>query len=140
MRIEYFYTNENKNVKYSILRSSKHVASPKCQSQEGNDRVKYFAQSGVLSISCITEMEVLGKYQISETEKNIITRVLEHSYIFDIDIQTKRLVTDIKQQVRMKLPDAIIAATAMRHGLPLVTADKGFKKLTGLDLLLVDVS
>jgi predicted nucleic acid-binding protein len=106
---------------------------------QGDTQVRYFAQSEVLSISCITEMEVLGKYHISEPEKDIIIRVLDNCYIIELDHQVKTLVTNIKQQVRVKLPDAIIAATAIRHGLPLVTADKGFKNIPGLELLVVDL-
>jgi predicted nucleic acid-binding protein len=45
----------------------------------------------------------------------------------------------IRQNNKIKLPDAIIAATAMQYGLPLVTADKGFSKITNLDLLLINL-
>jgi predicted nucleic acid-binding protein len=36
------------------------------------------------------------------------------------------------------LPDAIIAATALMEGYTLVTADKGFKKFSSLQLILVN--
>ena len=38
----------------------------------------------------------------------------------------------------MKLPDAIIAATAIKYNLPLVTSDSDFKKVSNLDLVLID--
>jgi len=37
------------------------------------------------------------------------------------------------------LPDAIIASSCMVYGIPLVTADKGFSGIKGLDLILIDV-
>ena len=46
----------------------------------------------------------------------------------------------LKQQYALKLPDAIIAATAKHYGLLLITADKGFKKLEGyIDIVVLDV-
>jgi len=35
---------------------------------KGNPKVEYFAKSEILAISYISEMEVLGKHQISEAE------------------------------------------------------------------------
>ena len=43
----------------------------------------------------------------------------------------------LRRIYKTKLPDAIIAATAMVHGLPLITADVGFKKIEGLRLELL---
>jgi predicted nucleic acid-binding protein len=105
---------------------------------QGNPRVKYFAYSEILAISCITEMEILGKYQVSEDEKEIIAKMLNNCYIIDINNSIKQLAIKIKQNAKVKLTDAIIAATAMQYGLPLVTADKGFSKITNLDLLLIN--
>ena len=39
----------------------------------------------------------------------------------------------------MKTADAIIAASAIYLNLPLVTADKGFKKIKELDLQLLEL-
>jgi len=106
---------------------------------QGNPNVKYFSESEILTISCITEMEVLGKFQISESEKQIIDRFMSRCHIIDIDAQIKQLAINIKQQTKIKLPDAIIAATAMKNDILLVTADKDFRKIANLDLLLIDV-
>ncbi|MBK6628735.1 MAG: PIN domain-containing protein [Flavobacteriales bacterium] len=35
----------------------------------------------------------------------------------------------LRSEYRMKLADALIGATAISLGLPLITADKGFKRL-----------
>ena len=106
---------------------------------QGNPNVKYFSESEILTISCITEMEVLGKFQISKSEKQIIDRFMSRCHIIDIDAQIKQLAINIKQQTKIKLPDAIIAATAMKNDILLVTADKDFRKIANLDLLLIDV-
>jgi len=107
---------------------------------KGNPKVKYFAQEEGLGVSCITEMEVLGKYMISTSEKQIIDRFLNRCFIIEIDAQIKQLAINIKQQKKMKLPDAIVAATAIKNKVILVTADKDFENVPNLDLLLIDVS
>jgi len=42
------------------------------------------------------------------------------------------------QQVSVKLPDAIVAATAIYLDLPLLTADMGFNKIPHLKLILLE--
>jgi predicted nucleic acid-binding protein len=106
---------------------------------KGNPKVEYFAKSEILAISYISEMEVLGKYQVSEAEKQTIADVLENCCIFEMDTQIKQYAINIKQQIKMKLPDAIVAATAIKNNLSLVTADKDFKKVANLDLVLIDM-
>ena len=46
-----------------------------------------------------------------------------------MDAQIKQYAINIKQQIKMKLPDAIVAATAIKNNLPLISADKDFKKV-----------
>jgi len=67
---------------------------------QGNSQVKYFAESEILTISCITEMEILGKYQISESEKQIVGKALEHCDIIDIDSKIKRLAININSKTK----------------------------------------
>jgi predicted nucleic acid-binding protein len=57
-----------------------------------------------------------------------------------MNARIKSLAIDIKQQTRIKLPDAIVAATAMEYRLLLVTADKDFEKISNLNLLLMNIS
>ena len=39
------------------------------------------------------------------------------------------LAVDLRLRYKLKIPDAIIAATAIHLGIPLITADKTFGKL-----------
>ena len=45
----------------------------------------------------------------------------------------------LRRKYGTKLPDSIVAATAIECELPLVTADKGFKKIEELDLRLLEL-
>ena len=106
---------------------------------QGNPKVRYFAQEEFLAVSCITEMEILGKYQIFEEEKEIIEELLEQCNVIDITYKIKQTAIKLKQNYRIKLPDAIIAATAIQQNLTLVTADKDFAKIAELDLILLNM-
>jgi predicted nucleic acid-binding protein len=41
----------------------------------------------------------------------------------------------LRAKKKLKLPDAIVAATALYHNLPLVSSDKSFKGVEGLDFI-----
>ena len=45
----------------------------------------------------------------------------------------------IKQQHPIKLPDAIIAATAIYLDMPLLTFDRGFRNISNLKLIMLDL-
>ena len=107
---------------------------------QGNPKARYFSEEEYLSVSCITEMEVLGKYRISIPEKQIITGFLNRCHIIEIDAGIKQLAITIRQHSKVKLPDAIIAATAIKNNVLLVTSDKDFEKIPDLEFLLMDMS
>ena len=45
----------------------------------------------------------------------------------------------IKKQQKIKIPDAIIAATAIINDLPLLTSDKAFGKIKDLQCIVFEV-
>ena len=51
----------------------------------------------------------------------------------------KETAIALKQKYSIKTPDAIIAATAKCFGLPLVTADIGFKKISDVGIVLLNL-
>lgn len=76
-----------------------------------------------LFISVITYMEVLGYYFESEYEKFTIEELCKHFPVLDINGDIVKKVIDIRQQHKIKLPDAIILATAVINKLELITAN-----------------
>lgn len=88
--------------------------------------------------SFITEIELLGKPQIRSSEiKNvqdllkICTKLIHAESINQIAIK-------LKQTTKIKLPDALIAATAIHYELPLLTFDRDFSRINNLDLILLE--
>jgi predicted nucleic acid-binding protein len=52
--------------------------------------------------------------------------------------QIKQKVISLKQSYKIKLPDAIIAATAIVYNLPFITSDADFKKIKELQLIFLE--
>jgi len=105
---------------------------------EGHPSVKGIMQCSA-AVSVITEMELLGKKGLLPEEENRIRALLLDCEILAFTDVIKNTTIALKQQYFLKLPDAIIAATAKHYGLSLITADRDFKKLEGyIDVLILD--
>jgi predicted nucleic acid-binding protein len=88
-------------------------------------------------LSEITEMEMLGVKGLSNEIQKIRLALINNCYVITFNSDIKEIAIRLKQKVTIKLPDVIVAASAMYMGLPLVTADKSFAKIAGLDLQLM---
>jgi len=89
-------------------------------------------------ISFITELELLGYKKLLPHEQEKIRDFISNCIVVDINAEIKQNVINIRQQYLVKLPDSIISATAIYLGFPFVTADKGFEKIKGMDIILYD--
>ncbi len=106
---------------------------------EGDADVAEYLQGKHLFVSIITEMELLGFHGISETDKQFYRMVLDDCSLMELSQPVKEKTILLKQQHKIRLPDAIIAATADYLSIPLLTFDKGFSKLRGIDILLMEL-
>ena len=87
------------------------------------------ASSDDCAYSSITRIELLGFHGISENEDGIIRNVLNRFYYLAVTRQIEDIAIDIRRQSKtVKLPDALIMATARAHGIRLVTLDEDLKK------------
>ena len=76
-----------------------------------------------LYISVITYMEVLGYKFENNFEKQKIERLCKLFPIIHLNIEIVEKVISIRQQHKIKLPDAIILATAVISKMELITAN-----------------
>jgi len=104
----------------------------------GNEKLAETLNNKEIYVSFITELELLGYKGITKKDKNTIRKFLSECTIIDINENIKDLILGIKQTQKVKLPDAIIAATALFLDISLVTADKGFIKIKELKLNLFE--
>ena len=85
--------------------------------------------------SVITEMELLGMPNLFANEKSKLKSLLSDCIIFPFSDDIKNITINIRQTQKIRLPDAIIAATAIHHNLPFLSADRGFKNIPDLTLI-----
>jgi predicted nucleic acid-binding protein len=104
-----------------------------------NQDVVDFLIGKQVSISVITELELYGKQNLSQTETLIIDMLVENCFVIDLLQPVKQIVKKIKQKYKIKLPDAIVAATAIYLDIPLITFDTDFEKIEELKLVLLKV-
>ena len=83
-------------------------------------------------VSFINELELLGYRGITEQEESWMELFLEECSIMDFNKGIKDITIDLRRKYKLKLPDAIIAATAIFLGIPLISADSHFDKITDL--------
>jgi predicted nucleic acid-binding protein len=104
----------------------------------GNKSVAEILEGSQLHISFITQLELLGYKNITSSERKTIEKFISQCHIIDINDGIKKEVVHIRQKHNLKLPDCIIAATSISLDIPLLTADKDFKKITELNLVLFE--
>jgi len=100
----------------------------------GNQALARFHHTRIL-LSVITVVEFLSYSQIGEHGRKLFLDFLESAEVVDLksdDIQLMDEITTIRIKFKIKLPDAIIAATALTKRAVLITNDKGFSKIDSL--------
>ena len=84
----------------------------------------------------ITELELIGYPDISVKELQQIRKFIEDCTIAEINEEIKNIYSGIRKKYRVKLGDAVVAATAIYLNLPVISADKSFNKISELQLTL----
>jgi len=91
-----------------------------------------------LILSVITEIEFLSFPKITRDTEQRIKSLLKACTILDLEQEIKDLTIDFRRKYKIKLPDAIIAASVYSRKIPLLTSDKSFKKIDELDILIFE--
>jgi predicted nucleic acid-binding protein len=105
---------------------------------DGNKDIAKLLDSKQIYLSVITELELFGKPNLSVRDSKVIEVLLDECFVIDINREIKHIYREVKQQHNIKLPDAIIAATAIYLDIPLLTFDKGFKNVSNLKLIMCE--
>lgn len=89
-------------------------------------------------VSVISEIEFLGFSGFRENSSHfkLALNFLNHAYIYPLTPPIVKQTIQLKQEYKIKTPDAIIAATALTHTLTLITRNTDdFKMIPHLQLL-----
>ncbi len=86
--------------------------------------------------SKITLIEVYGFTSLKKEEKSILEEIFSSISLIEIDDKIIYKAISLRQKKDISLGDSIIAATALIHELPLVTANtKDFDWIESLELI-----
>ncbi|CAD5280534.1 MULTISPECIES: type II toxin-antitoxin system VapC family toxin [unclassified Imperialibacter] len=87
------------------------------------------------SISSITEIELLCWSAPTEKDLEVVKNFIEDAWVFELESAVKMKTAEIRKAHKVKLPDAIIAATAVEFDLTLLTRNiNDFKNIQALKL------
>lgn len=75
-------------------------------------------------ISVITEIELLSFPELSQKDEELLKRFFREIAVLPLDEDVKRNTVALRKRCRMKIPDAIICATAISHDAVLLTNDR----------------
>jgi|AntRauTorckE6833_2_1112554.scaffolds.fasta_scaffold21095_2 predicted nucleic acid-binding protein len=94
------------------------------------------AEEALPLISAITEIELLCWKSASEKDLKVLHNFINDAKVIELEKRIKHKTADIRKKRQVKLPDAIIAATAVVYNMPLITRNtKDFDKIEGLHLI-----
>ncbi len=79
--------------------------------------------------SAMVRMEALVYHGNDPGHLEHVHRFLDRCELVEIHRSVQDLAVDLRLRYKLKIPDAIIAATAIHLGIPLITADKSLGKL-----------
>ncbi len=91
-----------------------------------------------IGISLISQIEFLVFSGLSQADRDLFQQFLQRVEVIGLAASDSPLIEsiiEIRQQYRLKLPDAMIAAIALQHSASLVTKDQGFTKVRSLTVI-----
>ena len=100
---------------------------------KGNaELVSLLADADFIATLIIAELEYFSFPRLGEEDLQLYQAFRSRIHVYDVpsdDPMFTQLVVNARKRNGMKLPDAIIAATARANDLAILTADDHFKKL-----------
>ncbi len=94
---------------------------------------------GAFYLSIISEIEMLSFSAIGQDEESRIRQFLSQVTIVGLSEDVKKLTIEIRRKYRLKLPDAIVCATALVTDSKLLSNDVQLGKVTEVTLISVQI-
>lgn len=96
---------------------------------------KLLLQANWVGISVITELEFLSFPNLTPNDEAVFQQFKSRIEVLDLssmDVVLTKEAISIRRMHKVKLPDAIIAASTIRRGATLISNDTGFLKIGNL--------
>lgn len=88
-----------------------------------HNAVREFIRKHRPSVSAVSKVEVLGYHQLRMEHRQKLEHIFQILPILGVSDKIIDRAVALRQTRKMSLGDALIAATALVHGLPVVTAN-----------------
>ena len=106
---------------------------------QGNTQlIQLLQNANWIGISVISQIEFLVFSGLTESDSQLFQQFIQRVEIVDLtagDAVLLAKIIEIRQQYRLKLPDAVIAAITIQNSASLVTADQEFAKINSLKII-----
>ena len=91
--------------------------------------------TAALSASAVSRIEVLGFHRLTAPDAETYRKIFQQLKVYPVDDAVIDRAVALRQQRKMSLGDSIVAATALVHGLTLVTRNvDDFRRIDGLSI------
>jgi predicted nucleic acid-binding protein len=100
----------------------------------GDKNIETLLDGALVYISSITFTELLAG-NISEEDSHILNEYLKSVHIVHTNEFICETAATVRKNHKIKLPDALIAATGMFLDLPLISFDSDFEKISNLKII-----
>lgn len=105
----------------------------------GDDELEHLLQGTTVFVSVVTRVELLSRPDLDPKGEKIIRELLDQAKVMEFSTVIQERTILLRRKHKLKLPDAIIAATASFLNVQLVTADVRFAKLKDeIEVLLIE--
>ena len=97
--------------------------------------LQLLADADLITTSIICELEFLAFPDLTDADRDLLKKFLQRISVVDLlhdDTQLTSTICEIRATKQLKLPDAIIAASALHTSCTLVTADQKLLQTPGL--------
>ena len=104
--------------------------------QPAHTPLRRFIAEHAPAVSAVSYVEVLGYHQLEDQDRQYFAQFFRLAQVFPLSQAVLDQAVALRQQRRMSLGDALVASTALVHGLTLVTRNvEDFRWIQGLSLL-----
>lgn len=86
-------------------------------------------------LSFISDIELFSFPLLSSEDEKVIADFVSQCRLIEYASALRVIVISLRKTYNLKMADAIIAATALHLNIPLLSFDKGFRKIKELSLL-----
>lgn len=104
----------------------------------GDETLSTLLEGRSVHLSFISELELYAFRDLDPDEKGAIDEMIKQCTVIDINQPIKKRTVGLRRQKGLKLPDSIIAASAIYLDIPFISADRAFDKLEELNFVLYE--